>query len=165
MGFDDRTSTGLGETEILPLGGHKQNLACTKIQRKGAVTPQETEPKLPADAGGPPGSAGALAAAGWEGPLWSSPPTIKQIASGEGVQPYPSADNWIKALLSKALTTRARSSFSHSQSPPSGSLHKPFSLTDQRADRIRKNHYPTTAKTITILQKVTHYEKAQLCSR
>ena len=28
------------------LGGHKQNLACTKIQRKGAVTPQETEPKL-----------------------------------------------------------------------------------------------------------------------
>ena len=30
------------------LGGHKQNLACTKTQRKRAVTPQETEPKLPA---------------------------------------------------------------------------------------------------------------------
>ena len=26
------------------LGGHKQNLACAKTQRKGAVTPQETEP-------------------------------------------------------------------------------------------------------------------------
>ena len=26
----------------------------TKTQRKGAVTPEETEPKLPAGAGGPP---------------------------------------------------------------------------------------------------------------
>ena len=61
MGFDYRTSTGLGETDPT-LGGHKQNLACTKIQRKGAVTPQETEPKLPADVGGPPAPTGALAA-------------------------------------------------------------------------------------------------------
>ena len=29
----------------------QQNLACTKTQRKGAVTPQETEPKLPASVG------------------------------------------------------------------------------------------------------------------
>ena len=42
--------------------------------------------------------------------------TIKSnlIASGqttirEGVQPHPSADNWIKALLSKALSIRTRS--------------------------------------------------------
>ena len=27
--------------------GHKQNLVCTRIQEKGAVTPQETEPDLP----------------------------------------------------------------------------------------------------------------------
>ena len=53
MGFDYRTSTGLGETDPT-LGGHKQNLACTKIQRKGAVTPQETEPKLPASVAGLP---------------------------------------------------------------------------------------------------------------
>ena len=34
------------------LGAHKQNLACTKTQGKGEVTPQETELKLPASVGG-----------------------------------------------------------------------------------------------------------------
>ena len=29
------------------LGGHKQNLACTRTQGKGAVTPQETESDFP----------------------------------------------------------------------------------------------------------------------
>ena len=29
------------------LGGHKQNLVCTRTQEKGAVTPKETEPDLP----------------------------------------------------------------------------------------------------------------------
>jgi len=33
-----------GETETL--GGHKQNLGCTRTQDKGAVMPQETEPDL-----------------------------------------------------------------------------------------------------------------------
>ena len=33
-------------------GGHKQKLVCTRIQRKGAVTLQETEPDLPARVGG-----------------------------------------------------------------------------------------------------------------
>ena len=27
--------------------GHKQNFVCTRIQKKGAVTSQETEPDLP----------------------------------------------------------------------------------------------------------------------
>jgi len=36
------------------LGEHKQSLACTKTLRKGAVTPQETEPKLPSSVGGSP---------------------------------------------------------------------------------------------------------------
>ena len=53
MGFDYKPSKGLRETDSR-LGGHKQNFACTKTQRKGAVTPQETEPKLPASVGGPP---------------------------------------------------------------------------------------------------------------
>ena len=44
MGFYYRTSTGLGK-EIL--GGHKQNIVCTRIQEKGAVSPQETAPDLP----------------------------------------------------------------------------------------------------------------------
>ena len=44
MGFDYRTYTGLGKQT---LGGHKQNLAHTRTQEKGAVTPKETEPDLP----------------------------------------------------------------------------------------------------------------------
>ena len=44
MGFDYRTSTVLGKQA---LGGHKQNLVCTRTQEKEAVTPQETEPDLP----------------------------------------------------------------------------------------------------------------------
>ena len=44
MGFDYRGSTGLGKQT---LGGHKQNLVCTRTQTKGAVTPQETDPDLP----------------------------------------------------------------------------------------------------------------------
>ena len=44
MGFDYRTSTGLGKQT---LGGHKQNLVHTRIQEKGAVFPEETESALP----------------------------------------------------------------------------------------------------------------------
>ena len=44
MGFDYRTSTGLEKQTV---GGHKQNLVCTRIQEKGAVTPQKTDPDLP----------------------------------------------------------------------------------------------------------------------
>ena len=51
--LDHKTYTGVGETDS-SLGGHKQNLARTKIQRKGAVTPRETEPKLHASVGGSP---------------------------------------------------------------------------------------------------------------
>ena len=38
------TSTGLEETLHSTLGEHKQNLVHTRIQEKGAVAPQETEP-------------------------------------------------------------------------------------------------------------------------
>jgi len=44
MGFDYRTSTGLGKQT---LEGHKQNLVCTRTQEEEALTPQETEPDLP----------------------------------------------------------------------------------------------------------------------
>ena len=43
MGFDYRTYMGLGKQT---LGGHKQNVMCTRCQEKGAVTPQETDPDL-----------------------------------------------------------------------------------------------------------------------
>ena len=40
VGFDYRTSTGLGKQT---LGGHKKNLVHTRTQEKGVVTPQETD--------------------------------------------------------------------------------------------------------------------------
>jgi len=78
-----------------------------------------------------------------------------------GVQPHPSVDNWIKVLLSKALPTRARPSFSHCQSLPSGSLHKPLSHLHQRVDRRSKKNCNPTARTKTTLQKVNQGEKAE----
>ena len=44
MEFDYRTSIELGKHI---LGGHKKNLVRTRIQEKGIVSPQETEPDLP----------------------------------------------------------------------------------------------------------------------
>ena len=44
QGFGYRTNTRLGK-QIL--GGHKQNLVCTRTQKKEAVTPEETGPDLP----------------------------------------------------------------------------------------------------------------------
>ena len=43
MGYDYRTSTGLGKQNV---GGHKENLGHIMTQEKGAVTPKETEPGL-----------------------------------------------------------------------------------------------------------------------
>ena len=47
----DLTSTGLWGKKDSILKGDKQNLACTMTQGIGAVTPQETEPDLPAKVG------------------------------------------------------------------------------------------------------------------
>ena len=70
---------------------------------------------------------GPLEGPPWSKPSWSLPLTRRarwpqgwvasgQTTSWEGVQPHQSTDNWIKALFSKALPTRARPSFSHHQS-------------------------------------------------
>ena len=53
--------------------------------------------------------------------VWVS---LGQTTNRERVQSHPSADNWIKALLSKTLPTRARPSFpitspSHQEAYPS----------------------------------------------
>ena len=53
VGFDYRPSRGLRETDC-SLGGHKQNFAYTKTQRRAMLTPQDTEPKLPASVRGAP---------------------------------------------------------------------------------------------------------------
>ena len=160
-----------GGTRDSSLGGHKQNLVHIKTQRKGAVTPQVTEPKPPARFGRPPVEAWVRRGSPqWWGywqwqsgkvPLRSNGDPYRlegwvfsgQKTTTEGGQPYPSADNWIKVLLSKALPTRARPSFSHHQSLPSGSLHKTLSLLHQRAYKRSKNYGATVTKTKTTLQK------------
>ena len=53
-------------------------------------------------------------------------------------------DNWIKDLLSMAPPIRTRPSFPHSQSPPSGSFHKPLILIHQRADTLKTMHRKLT---------------------
>ena len=68
----------------------KQNLAHTKTRKKGAMTPQETEPKLPASVGGSPvevwvsngqhkdGGTGSnrLGRYPWSKPSWNLPLTL-----------------------------------------------------------------------------------------
>ena len=49
-GFDYRAFTELGETDST-LRKHKQNLACTRTQGKGAVTSHKTKPNLAASVG------------------------------------------------------------------------------------------------------------------
>ena len=68
------SSRGLGETDS-SLRGHKQNSVHAKTQRRGAVTPQQTEPKIPASVGGPPLEAlvGKDSPQGWTGELEGPP--------------------------------------------------------------------------------------------
>ena len=90
------------------------------------------------------------------------PQGLSQTTNRERAQPHPSVDNWIEVLLSTALPTRARLSFSHHQSLPSGSLYKPLSLIHQRADSRSENNYnPTAARNKTTSQKVNQDEKAE----
>ena len=60
-----------------------------------------------------------------------------QVNSRGGTQLNPSTENCIKDLLSMAPTIRTRPSFPLSQSPPSGSLHKPLIFLHQRPDRLK----------------------------
>lgn len=55
-----------------------------------------------------------------------------------------------KKKMSMALPTRAKPSLPHSQSLPSGSFHKPFTLNHQRADRMNHSHRKWTKLTTWI---------------
>ena len=74
MGFDYRTSTGLGKQTH---GGHKQNLVQTRTQEKGAVTPQETDPDLPVSVQGVSGGG-----VGWWWPSAGSGALVQQCMYG-----------------------------------------------------------------------------------
>ena len=118
------------------------------------MTPQETEPDMPVSVWespaelwvnsgllwvksidyNSPGSRGMLAKFFLkEATITTTTPTIvwPQVKLRQGTQLHPSAENWIKNLLSMALPTRTRPSFPYSQSFPSGNFHKPLILIHQ----------------------------------
>ena len=163
------------------LGGDTHNFAHTKTQRRGAGCPQKTEPNLPASVGGPPaevwaGRADHRGPGPWKGSLGINPlggrhwpdhraadlragsPQTKQLP-GRGMQPCPSAYNWMKASLSRPCP-QSKTQFFPPPGPPSGSLPKPLSLLHQRADRGSKKHSPTAAETKATLQKLLTVKKA-----
>ena len=95
---------------------------------------QETETDLSASVGRPLVEAWVCSGLPWGWRHWQKPSWKGLLGvSSLGVcheqyhrayRPHPSADNWIKVLLSTALPTRIRTGFSHHQSLPSGSLSK-----------------------------------------
>ena len=95
-----RTYIGLGKQT---LGGHKQNLVCTRTQEEVAII------------------------------FITSTIIWLQVNNREGTQLHPSTENWIKDLWCMALPTKTRPNFPLSQSIPSGSFHKPLILLHQRA--------------------------------
>ena len=71
----------------------------------------------------------------------------------------------VKVLLSKALPSRARPTFSHHQSLPSGSFQKPVSFLHQREDRRSKNHSPTVTKTKPHYRKLISMKNQKVMSQ
>jgi len=59
----------------------------------------------------------------------------------------PTGDCTRRACECARVSTRARLIFPHSQSLPSGNLHKPLILIRQRVDRSSKNYNPTASRT------------------
>jgi len=89
-------------------------------------------------------------------------PQAKELP-GRECNPTYQQIHWIKALLFKALPSRARPNFIHCQFFPSRYLHKPLRLRYQRSGRRIKKHSLIVAKTKTTLQTVNQDEKAE-CS-
>ena len=115
-----------------------------------------------------------------EGPLWHKPTcsslinlTIESIdphvwvtlrqTTRERVQSHLSADNWIKALLSKTLPTRARSSFPITS--PSHQEAYPSLLASAIRGQTEETRRSSASQQVnqTILQKAYHDNKTGSC--
>ena len=178
MGSDYRIPTGQGETDSI-LGGNKQNVACTKTQGKGAVTPQGLNQTYLLVWEGPMWRCGSAVACYRDGgtggsslgrfPLvWVfleviSSPTIKSVDSKPGLLQAKqlTVDNWISFTVC-GPPTWARHRFSHQQSLLTGNLHKPLRLIHQRVDRRSQKYNSTVSRTKTTITDVNQNEKAEL---
>ena len=171
-GFDYRTSTGLGETETL--GGHKQNLVCTRTQGKGAVPHKRLSPTCLWVFGGLLQRRDLRWGQGqqqyWE--VWRvgiSPlgggrhypyrrtsssnteiadsqdwVTSGQTTNREGAQPHPSAENWIKDLLCPP----EQDPVSQQPVPP---IRKLAQASYPSEGRQKKNYNPMASRTKTAI--------------
>ena len=92
-------------------------------------------------------------------------PQAKKLPGRKGIHQeitsHPSGDNWIKALLSKALPTRLRPSFSHKKAYTSLLASSIRGQTEEES----KKHNLTAAKTKTILQKLDRMKKQKIMSQ
>ena len=97
-------------------------------------------------------------------------PQAKKLPGRKGIHQeitsHPSGDNWIKALLSKALPTRLRPSHPHCKSLPSGTYTSPLASSIRgQTEEESKKHNLTAAKTKTILQKLDRMKKQKVMSQ
>ena len=175
-GFDCRTSTGLGETET-PLLESTHKVVCTSgpkgkehgphrrlnqtylllfkglLERQGGAAVAHRKDK---DTGSRSSGKYSL--------VWALPestisltkePLGPSAGSPQAKQPTgrelsPTHQQTSRLKFYSALPTRATPSSTHHQSLPWGSLHKPLSLTHQRADsRRKKNGNPAACGTKT----------------
>ena len=83
---------------------------------------------------------------GWGNRLLQSTQTSMRAPGPRERSSDPTGD-WVRRAWECArVSTRARLSFPHSQSLPSGNLHKPLILIHQRADRSSKNYNSTASR-------------------
>ena len=73
VGFDYRPSKGLKETQTPVLEGKNNFFFFFWFYRRGSLTSQETEPKLPAGVGGPPVEGLTTVSGNWKVPLGVNP--------------------------------------------------------------------------------------------
>ena len=137
------------------LGEHKLNLVHTRIQEKGAVTPQELtqtclwvsrslqwrHESLVAWCRLRDTECSSVCTGPLEGGRHYPHHLHHSLASDQTTGREHSSTHQqkigLKGLLSMALPIRTRPNFPHSQSLPAGSFHKPLILLHQRGDRMK----------------------------
>ena len=184
-GPDHRPSTGLGEAETPVLEGTHTILHAPRLRgEEQGPTGDWSKPTCwcwRASLGGVgwqgrPQRAGALEGLPWHKPSWRLPltrprscrpegwVTSDQTTTREGVLPRPSANNWMKALLSRCCP-QSKTQFFPPPIPPLRSLPKPLSLLHQRADRGSKKHSSKQLKPKPHYRSYSQWKKQEVMSQ